>query len=363
MLLIFSCFVCVQFAAGQITHLREFTIANGAPSNFFNDIDFDAEGRAIFATDDGLYSFNGSSFKNLVVNKQVNLVSVTQKGILFSCDDTLFQWKSNKLEQLAVHASPIRDIAVKGSQTFVLGQNDWSVYKGKSRLFSGTMDAIKRLVVFKGDAYIVHESGVKKWSEKSWVTTFNAENSMVNAFPRANNEWLVLHEEGWTQVNQSGIVQGEFTSLIDPRDVHFFHNVGVVAGAEELVILVNGRKQSIIHSELQWNVERCQVDQSGGIWFLTQGSGCYYAENPEVICENQSAVAFDNWGAGSDTEDNRLQELLSDISSNERFVSVLLDSDNDILYGATEYNGIEVINLRINLEHTLIFLKDSLTII
>ena len=325
-------------AWGQNVHLRTLNRTTGAPSNFFNDILFDKDQRAVFATDDGLFTYNGTAFKSLVKHKIVRHLTQDTSCIYFSCEDSVFQIDAGEHRLLFLHTSAVRDMEIVNEKLFVLGQNDWAVYQQGKPLFSDERDGGHHFVKHENRLYLVKNEGVFAWKSDRFSNAMTAEEPLFFALPKTAKEWVFATENDVFQTATKQFAYSPIVKISNPNAAAYVNGMYCIATKDAVYVINNEKVSSFRQKELQGTISQCYIDVSGGIWLLTQGNGCFYAESTEIV----HLPRVENSETKTTLED---LDVLNFTKTDAVRLSPQLDTENSIMYEATEHEGIAVVDI------------------
>lgn len=351
------------FSEGQQTHLREINLATGAPTNFVNDIAFDSEGRALLATDRGLFSFNGSEFTPIIKERFIEHVRIIDGVVYYIAENKIF--RTDRKKAFLKHATAIRDFCIFKGDFYVLGQDDFAKYKnGHPEVFSNTEGGI-RLVSKQDELFVVEEFRIRIWDGENWSFLCKSRIEIQDA---------LLFGGKWTVVSPNKVETRDGTSFqfLDERENRAIRFVTVSENGTHIIcsdslVEIQAKKEKnpvqIRQAELFGNLNSAKIDPSGNVWFLTEGNGIYLAENYRIRTLSsgkpselntitsipyKSETIYTN-SAGCFIEKDGVSKKIS----SEPYEKLLVNPETAELYGATENRGIDIIDLNSLQQSTL----------
>lgn len=372
--------------------------SNGAPSNFMNALCFDQEGRALLATDIGLYSYNGTIYKQLVRNTFVNQVRCIENSIYYTVENELYQLGKKEPIANIPENEVIIDFQLRKVGFSILSQNHYFEFQEQNIITKIDVDNPIKLISGSNDGlFLVQREKISSIKNKKLRTLFKADDEIFDA-SLSGKYFALTFSDSWQLFNAKSFSKIKTFNCSEIRSISNYGSSGfVVSGAKEIQLFKNGRIESLTQPELFDNVETTMVDQYLGAWFLTQGEGLFFvpnfdlrqgenssisashsdnkifyhahekyiqSSNGDQITTSERALSIDSWNGkliyttatGCYIQDGNGFVLIS----NEELSDIIIDEANNLLYGRTESNGIQVINL-VSKDHHFITVADGLS--
>lgn len=339
---------------GQLVELRTISRRTGAPSGFINDIAQDNDGRILFATDRGLFSYNGIDYKSIVSDDYVAAVKRTDKGIYFTIGNKLFRNESSGLIASLPEDEQIIDFQADGESAWVLSQeNLYRVVMGKVTFTRELEEVGVQLIRLNQKLHLITENSIYRVPviREPLEKLYESEN-LITSVAGQNEKVIVGTDAGWEVLKEFKslkVIEGE-----DCRSVVPFDSGWLLISAERVVWLKeNDEFIELDNPELLTNdIHDAFVDVDDGWWFMTRGRGCYFIPSPGLLFDTKPLSSFGN------EKVNAIRQVGNDCfyaTKNGCFVKrsgsvqllvseELLDVEviGDRLYGTTRNNGVLV---------------------
>lgn len=368
----------------QTVHLKHLDKSTGAPSNFINDLCIDNQGRAILATDIGLYSYNGTVYTKLVGNSFVNQVKAIDGSLYYTSENKVFLFGVDEPIVSIPSEKIVIDFQLKKNTLTVLGQNHCFVYDGKKQVSKFSVNDPIKLVKDQNNEILIIETNRIQRIGNNRMTLIFASKEEIFDVSASDEHFAIAYSNNWQLIGKDRFNLIRDFPGSEIRSISSYGSSGFISNRiEGFELFSNKEFYKITQKELQGKVEKIIVDDYLGAWFLTQGYGVYFSENITIRQEEKKSIraslsingvlywaenntvlsskgdfiscdgivlAIDSWKENliySSTKGCYLYKgTSSEQISNEKLLDICVDEKNDFLYGTTESNGIQVINLK-----------------
>ena len=287
-------------------YYRNYNEQNGLPGNRINQILQDKTGHMWFATDRGIYRYDGYEFigftnytHGIKSNYIAKITELNDSTILFKSDKHLYTVNTYnlKLEQYSTpkyqtHAHFSKDKSGKvwsadnTNGIFTVNKEDSTFYP-----FQGVILGIH---LIKNDIIIVSRgSGFWKLNkQKNGFTKFGKGKRLVStSYLDKNKIWVGLKNNGFAKINAKGKIKKVYNTTAEGEPLTYVHDIKsyndsvLIINAEQGLFLFYKKQQEIkklskyyLGEEIlkKGFVETLEIDREGGIWLGSLHKGVHY---------------------------------------------------------------------------------------